>query len=328
MGMRTQEWPLRHVDGTLAILRLLALAWATALSPSAKAEAGMRFGRPLPPSALPDKLRLEDVLPVSDPVSLKATSLFLERGDKEGERYGPFEMADGTPVRLGRTLFDLRTDNRDSFFLVRRADGWTQGPFPAADGSVARLAGVELRVRRAPSSIIGRVSLEGVGATRVQVSLVKMEDETAARLVRMRVEFWQIEAELDERTARRRFDAPVIRDSSGRTIFEPVVNRSGADIARATATAARNARENVEIFLRESQFQSVACDAPRGTFAFSALPPGRYFVCLIAEARDPESGRIPRIEPRFWWADVELDLHETAEVVFEGTGRSWKNLYP
>lgn len=286
----------------------------------------MSVGVAFPSSGLPSRLRLEDVLPVSEPVSKRLTPLFLEWGEKE--RYGPFELVDAQTIRLGSTLFDIRTENRDSFFLVRRADGWAQGPFPTADGATIRLADAELRVRRPPASIVGQLRLEGVAVTRLPVALVRMDDETPRRLARLRIEFWKMEEELAVRTAPRRLDAPVIRDSSGKTLFSPIIDRSEADRARAWATAQRRAREHMETFLRESGARTVVCEAPHGQFAFADLLPGRYFVCLTAEARDPESGRIPRFEPRFWWADITLDLYEVAEVTFRGAGRSWFDLYP
>ncbi|HSW45232.1 MAG TPA: hypothetical protein VLM89_06640, partial [Phycisphaerae bacterium] len=175
--------------------------------------------------------------------------------------------------------------------------------------------------------ISGAVHLEGAAGPRVTVALVQWDDELPNRLGGVRTEVERLGAELAMYAAPRRDDAPVVRGSRG-VVLNPEIGRSQADLDRAFAMAGRRAKNAVENLLRESQARTVTCDAVRGRFAFTNLAPGRYLVCLIAEVRVPDSGRMPRFETRYWWADAILDDRDAATAEFTGAGLTWRNMFP
>ncbi len=271
-------------------------------------------------------LPLEAVIPLSAPVEIRPSPFLLEKAD--GARLGPFAFRNGTLVRVGEWVFELRVVEGDSFTLATGPSARPLGPFPLQDGATVRIGDEEYRIRRAPSLIAGRVQLEGVTSPRVTVALVRWDDELPNRLGGVRMEIGRIGAELAFYAAPRRDDAPVVRGTHGRVVLNPDITRSQADLDRAFAQAERKAKNAVENLLRESRAQTTTCDAQRGQFAFTNLSAGRYLVCLIADVRVPDSGRVPKFETRYWWADAILDENDIAEVAFADAGRTWRNMFP
>lgn len=271
-------------------------------------------------------LPLEAVIPLSAPVRIRPSPFILERAD--GARLGPFAFQNGTRVRIGDWVFELRVVEGMSFELTAGGSARPWGPFPLEEDAVVRVGAEEYRIRRAPSLITGLVHLENVASPRVTVALIRWDDELPNRLGGVRVEIQRIGADLAYYAAPRRDDAPVVRSTRGSVALNPDITRSQADLDRAFAQAERKAKNAVETLLRESRATTTTCEAQRGRFSFTNLPAGRYLVCLIAEARVPESGRVPKFETRYWWADAILDERDLAEVEFTDAGRTWRNMFP
>jgi len=271
-------------------------------------------------------LPLEAVIPLSAPVVVRPSPFVLERSD--GARLGPFAFQNGSRVRIGDWVFELRVVEGMSFTLSAGGSARPWGPFPLEEDAAVRVGAEEYRIRRAPSLIAGRVHLEGAASPRVTVALIRWDDELPNRLGGVRMEIGRIGAELAYYAAPRRDDAPVLRSTRGSVMLNPDITRSQADLDRAFAQAERKAKNAVETLLRESRAQTATCDAQRGQFAFTNLPAGRYLVCLIAEVRVPDSGRVPKFETRYWWADAILDEQDIAEVEFTDAGRTWRNMFP
>jgi hypothetical protein len=175
--------------------------------------------------------------------------------------------------------------------------------------------------------IMSRPQIQEEAITQIADLLMnKVTPDVTKKLLAVRQSVARIRRKLIEEIQPIRLDMPTVTGPPGfnRT---PWIERSQADIARARTAAQGEAVRRLNAFAEDCRL-TTAKAAADGTFEFTRLLPGLYYVYAQASVRVTGERAHLQFKSAIWWASVRL-TDGSAEIAFsENNALEWSALFP
>jgi hypothetical protein len=241
------------------------------------------------------------------PVAVNPPLFYLNYGT--AGRYGPYPLADNTPVGDKRSPHILRLFDAGRHFTLHapHATNTVYGPFPATNGAAVALGGGSLSLRLVPPELA--VSLNHPGRIN-QLPLIGVAPWTPAlqkELYLLRAKYMALVDRVDAETSSVVFQGvPRIHSRRSGDIVSPVVGVSQRDKQNAVKGAELSAVRFLEtLFGQAFRIRSQAF-TDGDTYRFG-MPPGDYIFCAMQKVKDPAAkGPAPSLTA-IWWTAFTFD---------------------
>jgi len=276
-----------------------------------------------PPVQLGQELEMAEL-----PLSMSPPQFYLNYGTSG--RYGPYALADNTPVGNKQAPHILRLFDYGRHFTLQ-APGDTNavyGPFPATNGAVVTLGKSVMTVVRFPPKLA--VSLRHPDKINQSplIGIAPYDTALIQQLYDLRAKYAGLANRVDVETADVEFKGvPRITYSSPRRSFSPVVGTSLRDKQNAIKGAELSAIRFLEtLFERAFTIRSQAIT--EGSTYHFGMPPGDYVFCALQKVKDPHALGVSGSATAVWWTAFRFDgEHPLALSLTADNAVTWRQIF-
>ena len=262
------------------------------------------------------------------PLSMSPPQFFLNVGTSG--RYGPYALADNTPVGNAKAPYTLRMFDYGKHFTLHppHTTNVIYGPFPATNGTLITLGSEimtlvrfapELRVTLSHPDKINQVPLIGIAP---------FNNDLLKELYGLRAKYVGLANRVDVETSDVEFQGvPRVHYSNSRRSSSPVVSTSHRDKQNARKGAELSAVRFLEtLFGKFFRIRPQAITSGN-TYHFG-MPPGDYVFCALQKVKDPHSQGVTGSASAVWWTTFHFDGEHPFDLSLSADNTiTWREIF-
>lgn len=241
------------------------------------------------------------------PVTEAPPEFYLNYGTSM--RYGPYALADNTPVGNKQAPYTLHLFDYGDHFTLRAPDGTNAvyGPFSATNGAFVKIGSALMRVVRFPPQL--KVTLNHPDKTeqRPLLGIAPYTPTLMRELYALRTKYVALANRVESDTADIEFaNMPTVHSRLTGNTFVPTVRTSRRDRQNAVKSAELGAVSFLET-LFEQAFPIRSQAITDGSTYHFGMPPGEYVFCAMQKVRDPHAQGVAAATTAVWWTTFRFD---------------------